>query len=182
MCECCCCSHNATKPYSLALSRPMIISINFYLFSLYLLGLMLRLYFLNRDNPQIYSYFTKWVVLLLEVVWNFLSISNTSLSLSIDFYEYFGYFPYFLRNSLWSQTISVPEFLVLQLLNKRVFRSICLFDRGLYLLKSRSFQIPSRKGFALSGSGRLSVFLWRKARFCIIIILGTSFELKIKFL
>lgn len=83
---------------------------------------MLRLYFLDRDNPQIYNYFTKWVVILLEVVWNFLPLFNTSLSLWIDYYEYFDYFCYFLTNSQWSQTrfkASVPEFLVLQPLNKR---------------------------------------------------------------
>lgn len=163
----------------------MIISINFHLFPLYLLGLMLRLYFLNRDNPQIYSYFTKWVVLLLEVVWNFLSLSNTSLSLWIDFYEYFGYFPYFLRNSLWSQTrfkVSVPEFLVLQVLNKRVFRSVCLFDHGLYLLKVGAFKSHLPRDLHSAVLDDCRPFLWRKARVCIIIILGTSFELKIMFL
>ena len=36
--------------------------------------------------------------------------------------------------------VSVPEFLVLQVLNKRVFRSICLFDHGLYLLKVGAFK------------------------------------------
>lgn len=154
----------------------MIISINFYLFPLYFLGLMLRLYFLNRDNPQTYSYFTKWVVLLLEVVWNFLSLSNTSLSLWIDFYEYFGYFPYFLRNSLWSQTrfkVSVPEFLVLQVLNKRVFRSICLFDRGLYLLKVGVFKSHLARDFGFSG--RLSVLFVKKGKILHYHHLGNKF-------